>query len=81
MTFQTWLQKCSAVKSSAAFNATSYGYQSRGVLGRLRAHRPLLNTESHRLLDRGKVACRFDELTIDTARNRFVEQRWRKFPK
>jgi len=51
----------------------SYGYQSReAVLGRVRGRIDLLNTESHRLLDRGKVACRFDELTVDTARNRFV---------
>jgi len=51
----------------------SYGYQSReAVLGRLRGRIDLLKTERHRLLDRGKVACRFDELTVDTARNRFV---------
>ncbi len=51
----------------------SYGYQSRqAVLGRVRGRIDLLNTERHRLLDRGKIACRFDELTIDTARNRFV---------
>lgn len=51
----------------------SYGYQSReAVLGRVRGRIDLLNTERHLLLDRGKVACRFDELTIDTARNRFV---------
>ena len=51
----------------------SYGYQSReAVLGRLRGRVDLLKTESHRLLDRGKVACRFDELTVDTARNRLV---------
>ncbi|MDR4481780.1 MAG: hypothetical protein R3B95_00715 [Nitrospirales bacterium] len=51
----------------------NYGYQSReAVLGRVRGRIDLLNTERHRLLDRGKVACRFDELTIDTARNRFV---------
>ncbi len=51
----------------------SYGYQSRGaVLGRVRGRIDLLNTDRHRLLDRGKVACRFDELTVDTARNRFV---------
>ncbi len=51
----------------------SYGYQSReAVLGRVRGRIDLLNTESHRLLDRGKVACRFHELTIDTARNRYV---------
>lgn len=51
----------------------SYGYQSReAVLGRVRGQINLLNTERHRLLDRGKVACRFNELTIDTARNRYV---------
>lgn len=51
----------------------SHGYQSReAVLGRVRGRVNLLDTERHRLLDRGKVACRFDELTVDTARNRFV---------
>ena len=51
----------------------SYGYQSReAVLGRVRGRINLLYTERHQLLDRGKVACRFDELTIDTPRNRFV---------
>ena len=51
----------------------SYGYQFREtVLGRVRGRIDQLGTERHRLLDRGKVACRFDELTIDTARNRFV---------
>ena len=51
----------------------SYGYQYReAVLGRVRGRIDLLNTERHRLLDRGKVDCRFDELTVDTGRNRFV---------
>ena len=51
----------------------SYGYQSReAVLGRVRGRINLLYTNRHQLLDRGKVACRFDELTVDTARNRFV---------
>ena len=51
----------------------SYGYQSReAILGRVRGRIDLLNTERHRLLDRGKVACRFHELTINTARNRYV---------
>ena len=51
----------------------SYGYQSReAVLGRVRGRIDLLNTERRRLLDRGKVACRFNELTVDTARNRYV---------
>ncbi|KJF16159.1 5-methylcytosine-specific restriction enzyme subunit McrC [Acidithrix ferrooxidans] len=51
----------------------SYGYQSReAVLSRVRGRIDLLTTERHRLLDRGKIACRFDELTIDTPRNRYV---------
>jgi 5-methylcytosine-specific restriction enzyme subunit McrC len=49
------------------------GYRSRAaVLNRVRGRIDVLNTERHRLLDRGLVACRFDELTIDTSRNRFV---------
>ena len=51
----------------------NYGYQSQeAVLGRVRGRINLLKTERHRLLDRGKVACRFGELTVDNARNRFV---------
>jgi 5-methylcytosine-specific restriction enzyme subunit McrC len=51
----------------------SFGYQSRAaVLGRVRGRINLLYTERHQLLDRGKIACRFDELTVDTVRNRFV---------
>ncbi|MDG6347793.1 5-methylcytosine-specific restriction endonuclease system specificity protein McrC [Luteimonas sp. 8-5] len=42
------------------------------VLGRVRGRIDLLKTERHRLFDRGMVACRIDELTIDTPRNRFV---------
>ena len=49
------------------------GYRSRNaVLNRVRGRIDLLSTERHQLLDRGLVACRFDELTIDTPRNRFV---------
>jgi 5-methylcytosine-specific restriction enzyme subunit McrC len=49
------------------------GYRSRdAVLNRVRGRIDVLRTERHRLLDRGMVACRFDELTIDTPRNRFV---------
>lgn len=51
----------------------SLGYRSRdAVINRVRGHIDVLTTERHRLLDRGLVACRFDELTIDTPRNRFV---------
>jgi 5-methylcytosine-specific restriction enzyme subunit McrC len=49
------------------------GYRSRdAVLNRVRGRIDVLRTERHRLLDRGLVACRFDELTVDTSRNRFV---------
>ena len=51
----------------------SYGYRTREAeLSRVRGRIDSLNTETRRLLDRGKVACQFDELTVDTARNRFV---------
>ncbi len=51
----------------------SLGYRSQeAVLNRVRGRIDVLNTDRHQLLDRGLVACRFDELTIDTPRNRFV---------
>jgi 5-methylcytosine-specific restriction enzyme subunit McrC len=51
----------------------TFGYHSReAVVGRVRGRIDLLRTESGRLLDRGAVACRFEELTVDTARNRYV---------
>jgi len=51
----------------------SRGYRHReAVLTRVRGRINLLMTAAERLLDRGEVACRFDELTLDTARNRFV---------
>lgn len=50
-----------------------FGYRSRNaVLNRVRGRIDVLTTERHQLLARGLVACRFDELTIDTPRNRFV---------
>ena len=51
----------------------SYSYQSRdAVLSRVRGRIDLIGTERGRLLEQGRVACRFDELTIDTPRNRYV---------
>ncbi len=51
----------------------SFGYRSRDAVIRcVRGHINLLHTERHQLLDRGKVACHFDVLTVDTVRNRFV---------
>src|SRR5690606_7467154 len=51
----------------------SLGYRSRNaVINRVRGRIDVLTTERHQLMDRGLVACRFVELTIDTPRNRFV---------
>ena len=51
----------------------SLGWQTRkAVLNRVRGRIDLRYTEAHHLLERGKVACRFDELTLDTPRNRLV---------
>ena len=51
----------------------SVGYEERRLgLNRVRGRIDLLRTERRSLLDRGLIACRFDELTMDTPRNRFV---------
>lgn len=48
-------------------------YSSRTcVVSRVRGKINLLATERHQLLSRGLVNCTFEELTIDTPRNRFV---------
>lgn len=51
----------------------SFGYEGKiAVISRVRGRIDTLYTERHRLLDRGKVCCRFEELTVDTPRNRYV---------
>jgi len=51
----------------------SLGYRTQtAALNRVRGRIDVLKTERQQLLARGLVACRFDELTIDTPRNRFV---------
>ncbi len=51
----------------------SFGYQSkRNVLSRVRGRIDFLKTERHQLLARGMVACQFEDLTVNTSRNRFV---------
>ena len=52
----------------------SFGYRRRRAdLTRVRGRIDLLRTERRQLLKRGRVACTFDELTVDTPRNRFVK--------
>lgn len=51
----------------------SRGYRQRSeTLTRVRGKIDLLNTYAHQLLYKGSVACRFEELTLDTPRNRYV---------
>ena len=50
-----------------------YGYQPKAFdLNRVRGRIDVLRTERRRLLEQGKVACRYDELSNDRPRNRFV---------
>ena len=51
----------------------SFGYQNKvAVLGRVRGRIDMLYTQAHRLLDKAQICCRFEELTVDTPRNRYV---------
>ena len=51
----------------------STGFRPREAnLRRVKGHIDLLRTTRHRLLDQGLVACRFDELSLDTPANRLV---------
>ncbi len=51
----------------------SQGYCHREkVLARVRGRINILATESRQLLSRGEVFCRYEELTVDTLRNRLV---------
>ena len=52
----------------------SHGYQRRWAdLSRVRGRIDLFRTERRQLLQRGRVACVFEELTVDTPRNRYVK--------
>lgn len=49
------------------------GYRAyEAILNRVRGRIDVLTTERQQLLARGSVACRFEVLTIDTPRNRYV---------
>ena len=52
----------------------NHGHQRRFAdLNRVRGRIDLFRTERRQLLQRGSVACVFDELTVDTPRNRYVK--------
>ncbi len=51
----------------------SRGYRSQtAVLSRVRGRIDMLATEAAQLMERGQIACRFEEHVMDTPRNRFV---------
>jgi 5-methylcytosine-specific restriction enzyme subunit McrC len=51
----------------------SFGYQTRSSnLRRIRGRIDHLSNERYKLLSKGQIACIYDDLTIDTIRNRFV---------
>ena len=63
---------CHAVELRLRRNL-SRGYRPRSdVLSRVRGRIELMRTERNLLLDRGRIACRYDEHTLDTPRNRLV---------
>jgi 5-methylcytosine-specific restriction enzyme subunit McrC len=63
---------CHAVETRLRRNL-SFGYRRRAeTLKRVRGRIDILESESRGLFRRGEVACRFEELTIDTPRNRLV---------
>ncbi|MEW5821278.1 MAG: 5-methylcytosine-specific restriction endonuclease system specificity protein McrC [Cyanobacteriota bacterium] len=52
----------------------SSGYERHNaILNRIRGKINILDTERHQLLSRGKISCSFDNLSVNTVRNRYVK--------
>lgn len=63
---------CSQVEQRLKRNLT-YGYkQSTREINRVRGRINTLETYSKQLLQKGKVSCTFEELSVDTPRNRYI---------
>lgn len=57
----------------------NFGYIPReAVFNRVRGKINIFQTERQQLLDRGQVACRYNEFTVDTPRNRYVRDALKK---
>ena len=61
-----------AVERRLRRNLSSEFHRREADLTRVRGHIDVLRTERRHLLQPGKIACSFDELTTDTPRNRYV---------
>lgn len=71
---------CFAVEKRLRRNL-SFGYRRQHeVLKRIRGRIDILQTVSEDLFRRGEVACRYEELTIDTPRNRLVRAALSRLP-
>ena len=62
-----------AVENRIRRNLTHEFRGNRADLTRVRGRIDVLRTERHSLLQRGRIACSFEELTTDTPRNRLVK--------
>ena len=62
----------SSVERRLRRNFTRGYFHHEKVLTRVRGRINILKTESGQLLSKGEVFCRFEELTVDTPRNRLV---------
>jgi len=61
-----------AVEKRLRWNLT-YGYQhQKEQLNRVRGRIDILSTERHQHLSKGKIICNFEELSVNTTRNRYV---------
>lgn len=63
---------CYAVQKRIRRNLSRGYIQTSAVLPRVRGRIDHLKTQSHFLIQQGKVACRFEDYTINTPRNRLV---------
>lgn len=62
----------SAVERRLQRNLGRQYRERRATLARVRGHIDVLTTESKALLAQGRIACRFDELSVDNLRNRII---------
>ena len=61
-----------AVEERLRWNLT-YGYQyKKEQLSRVRGRIDILSTERRQLLSKGKIICKFEDLSVNTTRNRYV---------
>ena len=71
----------SAVERRLRRNLSADFHRRQADLNRVRGRIDLLRTERRQLLEKGKIACAFDELTTNTPLNQFVKAALKELPK